>query len=252
MVYRKKKYARRRNRRYRRKYYRKGRRGGLTGKIKAVIGKMAETKFARLTAENQQLYHNVGLSTGPVVFSHLLRTDKGTNQNSRVGDTVYGKYLKLKLWISSKSDRPNVMYRIMVIQCPPDQALTTNPTDLFRAYNNNKMVDYINTDKYGIVYQKYIRIESDSSVESGAALHEVSKIVNVYVPLNRKVTYQADLDGTATVCKLMRNNLSLVIIPYDAFGTLTTDNIASYACCGLFCFKDMQLKYSVQIIFKTQ
>lgn len=214
--------------------------------VRRVVGGMAETKFIRLTSENLGLNHNVGLggTAGPVVYGNLLRTDQGTNQNQRTGDSIFAKYLKLKIWISTKADRPNVMFRMMIISTPMDQVNTTGPADFWRNYNGNRILDYVNTDKYGIVWSKIVKItHGDTSFEigippeGGSKLHEVSKYVNIYVPLNRKISYQTDTSGTPTPSK-QRDCLSLCIIPYDAFGTLTTDTIATYASCGLFCYKD--------------
>lgn len=243
MVYRKrKKYGKRFGRRYRRKrYYKRSKRGYITRTVRSIVNKMSETKFRRLDTENSQLNHNVGLAgtPGPVVYSHLLRTNTGISQEERIGDTVWAKYLKLRIWLSTKSDRPNVMFRIMVVSTPTDQYLTAAPSNFWRNYSGNKILDYVNTDMYSIIYHRIVKItHGDTSLESGSARHEASKMHNIYIPLNRKVSYQTDTSGTP-VPKSARNCLSLVIVPYDAYGTLTSDTIASFACCGLFCYKDM-------------
>lgn len=249
MVKRKRSYGRK-TRRIRRRFTKRSRRGGkysLVRAVRAQITKMAETKFIRLAIENQNLNHNTGLAgtNGPVVYGNLLRTNVGTTQNDRVGDTVWARYLNMRIWLSTKADRPNVMFRIMVIASPPDQSNTSDPVNFWRNYSGNRMLDYVNTDKYSIVYQKIVKItHGDTSFEispnqltNPTRLHEVSKMVYISIPLNRKLNYQTDTGGTPTP-KGQRNCLSLVIIPYDAFGTLSTDNIASYAMCGLFTYKD--------------
>jgi len=210
----------------------------FTAKVRNVINAMAETKFKSLGVENFQLFHNVGGAGGPVVYGNLLRTDSGSLQTQRVGDTVWGKYLQMRLWLSNKSDRTNIMYRILVISTPPDQVNTTNPVSLWKGFVGNRMLDYVNTDIYNVVYEHMLDVEAgDTSQEPDAALREISTFHKFTIPLDRKIQYQTDASGTV-IPSLQSNCLSLVVIPYDAFGTLVTDNVASYAAGGIFCYKD--------------
>ena len=59
-------------------------------------------------------------------------------------------------------------------------------------------------------------------------------MLNFYVPLkNRKVKYNTD-NGVVPSFK----DMALAIVAYDAFGTLQTDIIASFAYNIRFYFKD--------------
>jgi len=200
---------------------------------------LSETKFHPLGIENQQLLHNSGWNLGgPVCFPNLLRTSPGTGQQARIGDSVYGMYLKLRLWLSNKADRTNVMYRVMVISTPPNEVNFATPA-IWRNFTGNKMLDFVNSDIYSVVYDTIIDVEAgDTSQESGATLREISTYHDFKIPLNRKISYQTDT-GSTPVPKLQRDCLSLCIIPYDAFGTLPTDIVGSYAMGGIFCYKDM-------------
>lgn len=234
----KRKYAKRKRAK------RSSRKRTVKSTVKSVIKSMSETKFKNITLENVQLYHNSGALGGPVCYGNLLRTDVGTSQVTRNGDSVYGTGLNLKFWLSTKKDRPNVMFRVMIISTPTNEANSANPSALFRGDNGNKMMDYVNTDVYKIVYSKVIKItHGDTSFEigdgitSGSKLHEVSKFHKIFLKLNRKVSYQTDTGGTP-IPRDARNCLSLVVIPYDSYGTLTTDDIATLAICGKFYYKD--------------
>lgn len=248
MAYRRK-YGKRRYRGKRRVRKAKRSRAGPSKKhILSVIYNMSETKYKSLTAENEQLYHNVGRGAGLgyVAIASLLRSTDGTTQAGRIGDSVYAMRLSIKLWLATKADRPNVMFRIFIVAVPSNQAGISNPANLFKGFAGNKMIDNINTDVYSVVYHRIVKItHGDTSLEKGgvdpladAQLHEVSKMVKINLRLNRKINYIVET-GNGDVCKEKRDNLSLVIIPYDATGTLVTDNIASYSYHSMFYYKDL-------------
>jgi len=237
----KRKYGKRKYRRRRSAKRFKRSKPNVKRQVMSVVYNMSETKFKSLQAENEQLYHNVGRGAGGgyVAIASLLRTTDGATSITRIGDSVYAMRLSMKIWISTKSDRPNVMFRIFVIACPSNQSGIANPSGLFKGYSGNKMIDTINTDTYSVVYHRMLKItHGDSSLEGGAHLHENSKLVRINIKLNRKINYIVE-SGNGDVCKEKRDNLSLVIIPYDAYGTLVTDNIASYAYHSLFYYKDL-------------
>lgn len=216
-------------------------RGSLARVIKSVSLKNSETKYRKIQNENVQLYHNAGNgvvgTTYYMVVQNLLQTQQGLTQSDRIGDAVHGVYLKVKLWLSNKSDRPNVMYRVAIITMPADQTGSGNPTNLFRGDIGNKMLDYIDTDRYKVIAHKIIQpMAGDYSLESGATNREHSRMVTFSIPLkNRKVVYNTD---NGLIPRDQRNCLGLMVIPYDAYGTLTTDNIASMSYVTKFYFKD--------------
>lgn len=211
----------------------------IRGQVMSVMKSMSESKFKAITLENFQLYHNAGGLSGPVVYGDLLRTDVGSTQNQRTGDSVFASYLKLRLWMSNKTDRPNVLYRVMVINAPPDQANVASPTpSIWKGINGNHIIDFINSDIYSTVYDKTLENHvGDMSLETASNQKECSITHEFTVSLNRKVSYQTDVSGTP-IPKFQQDCLCLVVIPYDAYGTLITDNIASLAVSGIFVYKD--------------
>lgn len=213
-------------------------RGRFTRAVRNAVLRNTETKFNVLSHENRQLYHNIGegVAGGFTWLNNLLQTTVGNTQTTRIGDAVFGRYLKLKLWISNKLDRPNVMYRIAIVSVPPDQLLS-NPTGLFRGEHGNKMIDSFNTDRYKVIWHKLINPKSgDYSLETGATNKERSMYVPITISLkNREIRYSTDSGSTPTV---QANCLSLCLIAYDVFGSLTSDNIASFSVLSKFYFKD--------------
>ena len=201
----------------------------LTKAVKAIALQAAETKCLHFYADNQQLYHN-SLS---YASTNMLSTTQGNTQQTRVGDEVIGKYLKIKLWLSNKLDRPNVMYRVILYTTP----LSYTAINWGTGTSGNLMLSTTNSDKLKIIKQKLIRpFAGDYSLESGATNKEHSTYMAFNINLkNRKIRYQND--GTGTPLN-QRDYIHLAIIAYDAYGSVITDNIASNAYQISFYYKD--------------
>lgn len=212
----------------------------VTKTIKKIVKqqtlKQCETKWVSQQYENQNCNHNSIRG----VFDNLLSTSQGTTDNTRVGDEIYAKGVKLKFWVSNKADRPNVMYRFFVLSCASSSSV---PSDLFYGISGNKIVDTINTDKYKVIATKQFHIGSDSTavVNSVNALSvgnggkEQSKAFSMWIPIKRKIKYESN---GGTTPKYSNNLISVFVVAYDAYGTLTTDTIGSYACSSVLYFKD--------------
>jgi hypothetical protein len=54
------------------------------------------------------------------------------------------------------------MYRIVVYRCPKDES-ETNHINIYEGVHGNKMIDYINTEKYTPVFQKIVKTTNDAS-----------------------------------------------------------------------------------------
>lgn len=236
-----KKYSKKSPVRKYKKYSKKStynKKGSLIKLIKKITLKTAETKYGSQNAENQQLYHNGGAAGTYNHIQNMLQTAQSTTQNGREGDKINAKGLSIHLWLSNKLDRPNVMYRVIVYTCPFDQYTAASPSGFFQGLHANKMIDYVNTDKYKILYTRLIQpFSGDFSLESGATNKEHSKELKIYVPLkNKLITYGTD---GGLVPNNQSSILCLGIIAYDSYGSLTSDNIASFSYVTKFYFKDV-------------
>ena len=225
-----------------RKSYRKRAYGkrGLYKIAKQIMLKNTETKYITQTAENFQLYQNgydvLGTSNRWIVIGNLLNIPQGTTQITRIGDEVHVTNVQIKLWISNKSDRPNVMFRVFVLSVPQQELGQTAPTGMFKGLIPNRMLDYIDSDKYTIKYHKMIKpLGGDYSLESGATNREHSNFLNIKFALNRPVKFNSD---AGIIPKLQKDCLVLGVVAYDAYGTLQADNIASLAYVSRVYFKD--------------
>lgn len=222
--------------------------------------KTAETKKYQFADENVQLYHNVGYSAAvPVagalpgsliqpynVWAGIL---KGTNSFNRVGDRIMPRGMSLKIWLANKLDRPNLMYRMIICTVPKTlagAATTYNNVDLFDVTQlgatGNRLLLNLDRDR-GIkaLYDKVISAQPGISGNYNAAAgagngkeyHVLKKLW-----IKRKKSRPIQFDST-NAQQIVNNPLYVYVIPYDSYGTLITDNVASCSFYGVCYYKDI-------------
>jgi len=211
----------------------------LVALIKKVSLKQCETKTTHKIEENVNIYHNSGY-----IYTNLLRTSQGitdtdtglTAFSNRLGDEIVARGISIKLWVANKLDRPNVMYRLVVFK----YAAGSIPTlaSCFTGANPNRMMDKIDTEYITPVYQKIFNLQvgfSQSSASGTDTLYgrEAHTYKKIYIPLkNKKIVY----NNGGSLPKFI--DYGFFIVPYDSYGTPSTDNIASFAYDQTLYFKD--------------
>jgi hypothetical protein len=208
--------------------------------IKKVSLKQTETKYAHVSAENVQLYHNTGQGVYNLINTTQGITDTGGGTSvlsNRIGDEVIARGISMKLWVANKLDRPNVMYRMFIFKY---QALNSpSVSSLFKTGSGNKIMDDIDKEYVTIVYQKIFNLQVGYSAYPNATINgdtdgrEAHVYKQIWIPLKDKKIHYAD--GAATP-KFF--NYGFVIVPYDSYGTLLSDNISSFTYQYKFYFKD--------------
>lgn len=221
-----------------RKYRPKPQRASLTkGQAKAtraiakdVLRKTMETKTVVIWNENRQLYHNKPDYIGDLINTTQGLTDPndGTGNAARIGDSLLLRNLNVRLWLSNKLDRPNVMYKCYLFWY--EQGVTLNDALVFFT-QGNKMLDRINTEQVGIIDKK--TIFSKEMYLNGTEKFEHSQLCTLNGNWKgKKIVYD---NGAAHPS---HKNIGLCVACYDAYGTLQTDNIASYAYNVAMRFQD--------------
>ena len=219
---------------------RKRRTGGILTKkqVKAVKGiaksvamSIPERKVFGFREENQQLFHNKTF-----YLDKWLECKQGTADDNdgaqsrlvRIGDEFYLRNINVRLWLSNKLDRPNVMYKAYLFWYTSG---TTLGDSVVYFTQTNKMLDRINHEQISLIDQQ--TIFSGASYENGTEKHEHSYLCTLKGNWKgKKITY----DEGGTVPK--KRNIGLAVVCYDAFGTLQTDNIASFAYDGIVTIQD--------------
>lgn len=191
----------------------------LKKQIQSVVNRNIETKQSCFTnTDGVQIIHNNFQS----VDNTLLSTSQGTadpgsdNFSNRVGDQVTIQGVTLKMMLELNERYTDVTCRILVVKS--SRGDTPTRATLFRGLSQNKMLDTLNTERYSIVAQKYVKLRpsgiatvgpsynvllaaSGSYLDTGgqAAISRATKMVSMYIPgkkfgRNGKVTY--DSGGT--------------------------------------------------------
>lgn len=180
-----------------------------------------EIKHFGFIDENIQLIHNK-----VNYLDNFLKCKQGIQdpdnppadgQLARIGDELYLRSINIKLWLSNKADRPNCMYRVILFWY--DTAETLNDALCFFT-QQNKMLDRPNNENISIIDDQYIFSRSSYTTTT----REHSYLCTVKGKWKKKkITY--DEGGSDP----KKRTIGLITVAYDAFGTLQSDEIASFA-----------------------
>lgn len=239
-------------RRARGKYGRKGRRS-FAARVKKVLNKKAETKYFDIATENRQLYHNLG-GNGTLIplsvtsltpwFNPWLNIQKGTERFQRIGDKITPVGMSLKIYLANKPDRPACMIRVIVAILPKiiGTSITVEQFDPFQianaGANGNNMLWPADKD-VGVkfLYDRIHRLDSSfvAARAAGGLSKEPTKMIKLWIKRKRS----RDIVYNTTSTAIINKPLAVYCIPYEQFGTLTTDNVASMAGFMRMYYKDV-------------
>lgn len=226
-----------------RKYTRKPsmKRSSLVKLIKKVSLKPCETKHTHNINENINLAHN----SPDLNYNHLQTVQSFTDNNQgasnfscRLGDEVILRGLSYKFWFANKADRPNIMYKIIIFRYKSGTT-PASPAPYYPQGTSNYMIRDLDTESYKILKvvkftvqtgAQRIRSELGTPIFSGAEGH---RAISIWIPLkNQKLKYE---NGTGTP---KFTDIGYNVVAYDSFGTLSSDNIATFAVNRKLYFKD--------------
>lgn len=217
-------------------------------RVRKVIMKTAETKELTFGFENVQLYHNTGTTgytfVGPLLFNTWNSIGQGAGEQQRIGKEVYARGMSLRLWIANKLDRPNVMYRLIVCILPKtynNARVTIGSLDIGEGVNaggavGNYMVLPMDTEKgikvlYDRVFNLQTGVSNISYAQGGlrpAGNLECHMYKKLWIKSKKNQRLRFESNGNQDI---INKPMAVYLIPYDSYGTLTTDNIAS--CAGV-------------------
>lgn len=194
--------------------------------------------------ENVQLYHNTGVSGGayvsPTIFNPWVNIARGTARYNRIGDKISPTGMLIRLWLANKLDRPNILYRVVVCVLPrmySGAVVTGGSIDPGVTVNAGAVGNYLCLpwDKEKGIKVLYDRVISNEFKGGLVTTNKEShKLVKIWVKRKRSRPICYDRNEA-----LVNNFMALYVIPYDSYGTLTTDNIASCAQFYRLYFKDL-------------
>lgn len=176
-----------------------------------------ESKYNLNVWSNQQLYHNVG-TLWNATANLLDNISTGATVTTRVGNSIFVKGIEFRFVLNNKTDRPNVSYRVILAATP-----TTVSSDTFGEIVSSAQFTGVHLPVSSVMLHDVTFPSNQGSGMENNITPNKERSFNhtAYVPINRSVTYGAD-----GACQ---TRLVGYIVPFDAFGTLTTDNICSVA-----------------------
>lgn len=219
--------------------------GSLKSMVNSMIMRKSETKHLVGSAENIQLYHNCGVVAsgfGAIIFNPWQSIAQGASSIQRIGTEVYPLGMSVRLELFNKLDRPNLTYRIVVLEVPKyyNGAGTNSQFDWRDTTGSlNSLLAFMKPDTgIKVLYDKIVKNEAHFSAapatlagdQDGKECHIVHQF---YVRANSRNKLIWDVQN-----QLINKPWALYIIPYDSYGSLTLDNVASCAINTKYFFKD--------------
>lgn len=114
----------------------------LSKMMKKVALKTSETKFKNLSLPKWELYHNtIQESTVNISSSLCAQSD---DDDGRIGNEIYLTGIKFRLLLGQKADRPNVTFKIFIVEWDTNQGGTvTNESHFYHWVSQNVLLDAI-------------------------------------------------------------------------------------------------------------
>jgi hypothetical protein len=120
-----------------------------------------EIKEFYTSGNNLQLYHDgsngVAVGNATPTIQPIAGIAQGTANGQRIGDDVHVKDASIRLWLSNKSDRPNVMYRVAVVLVPgTSAAVSPSVVNIFPNAGQQFITAFPDTTQYSVLYDKIV------------------------------------------------------------------------------------------------
>lgn len=139
--------------------------------MRRAINKNIETKRSCYTDTDARL---IGHNNFITLDSAVLATTCGatdpmtTSTANRLGDEVNLRGVSLKGMVELVPDRSDVTIRILVVKAAKGD--TPTRATLFTGLSANKMLDTINTERYTVLGQKYLKLKAPAMGTVGGTL----------------------------------------------------------------------------------
>jgi hypothetical protein len=198
--------------------------------VRKELLRTSETKQRSSYVSTTTLKHNTFYSN-----PYTCTLYDGDTKENKSGEDVYLKALTVKMHFNTFADRPQVMFRILLIRTPKHKEFES-PNNLFTPMSTtatNYYLAFPHTDSVTVLQEKFVQINGTSHWDATGTL--VSKQMGTACVIkhdfkNQKVKY----DGNAIKDFAIR----LLVLAYDAHGTVSTDNLATMEHVHRLYFKD--------------
>ena len=230
-------YARRYNKKtYKKRDFRK--RSTLNSKIariaKTVALRQAETKHRINTYNWTTLMHNISHR----MSGNILQTSQGVQDgatNSRIGDEIILRGIKLNFLFRHFYDRPNITFKVWIVKGASTNlgsSLPVKPGSM-----GTLLIDPVDTQKVTVLANKTFKYNHGNYTKQDgdvAVSKEITYVRKLWIPFkNQKYSYDNNNGYHGKYY-----SVGVYVAAYDTYGTLLTDQIGSFAATGEIFFKD--------------
>jgi hypothetical protein len=208
-------------------------------RVKRVVMKTSEIKKAPVTWSKIELNHNsMPYSSLLHLNQNALMSAVGAGQAQRIGDRINTIGWRIRMLIGQKGDRPNVNFRWVCFSVPkgnigPVTGAGLPYASIFETVTNNTMLDEVNKDICRVLGQGWMRPNQAGLTATGNDEFTFTK--RLYIS-HKKLYKFGPADGALSH---NQHDVFFTVLAYDAFGSLTTDNIAYYQTFSEIHYKDV-------------
>lgn len=206
---------------------------GIKRLIKSQLLKTTETKYSDYSMPKNELYHNVPMYLNISNTGLGLFPTQGDTENQRDGNVIYSKGYLFRWICGLKFDRLNTQLRVLIVSAPKGQSLA-GYSDYMKNITGNALLDPVDYTKVKVHYQRFIKpkwVNPEGTANSGKELTLYGKI---WLPIKERLTFQ----GTGNTNTQLRQ-YALIVMPYDTYGSLVTDNICWFQAFVRHSWKDV-------------
>lgn len=206
----------------------------FASRVKKVIMRTTELKRCPTSVSKLEVFHNVMLGqTYLLNQAGTMPTVGGSQQSNRIGDQINVEGWKIRCLFGQKADRPNVNWKFMVFSVPKGNTVAYNA--VFKDVTGNVMLDEPNTDTTKVLFSRSFR--PNQSGLAGIGGDEFTFFKKFYIPHKRVYKF-----GPAeNVVTHNQPDIYVVVLCYDAYGSVLTDNIGYMQMFHEMQFRDPQV-----------
>lgn len=205
--------------------------------IKGVTLKQSETCYKSLARSVPNLFHDV--LTQVSVWdpsSGGLFPSQGPGDGQRRGDEIYLTGIMYRGIFQVPHDRRNMRFKMWFLQHNSSQGSPGTYGQFFHNITGDGMIDPVQTDRWkGVRYLGTFKCSASDQATGDP--NDKTIHVKRWIPLKRKVTFTED--GSVIPASGLKEEGSILIMPYDTITTLITDIVITRSehCFTLY-FKD--------------
>lgn len=190
----------------------------------------SETKRVNFTFDKKEVFHN-NFDASYCATVNATMPLQGTADTNRIGDEINVLGFKIKVFCGQKGDRSNVNWRMFAFYHP--KGTTPTVASVFRTSIGNNQMEELNTDRIRPVFDRKYR--PNQAGLTGTGNDEFTFYKEFYIPANQVYKFgpQSGASGHN------KDDLYFSVMGFDAFGTITTDNIGYYQVWSEVVYKDI-------------